>query len=78
MVHSHAQHLTHASGLSTAGIVIAALAALVAVLCLVWGIARLLAFEPRWSLSLRHALAEAGFRATAICAEFGDWARLGH
>jgi hypothetical protein len=74
----HAQHLTHASGLSTGGIVIAALAALTALLCLAWAVARMLAFEPRWSLSLRHAVAEAGFRASATWAEFRDWARLGH
>jgi hypothetical protein len=29
-------------------------------------------------LSLRHAMAEAGFRASATWAEFSDWVRLGH
>ncbi|MGO9762926.1 MAG: hypothetical protein ACLP1Q_16865 [Solirubrobacteraceae bacterium] len=53
------------------------MAALVALLCLAWGVARLLTFEPHWTLSLRHALAEAGFRASATWAEFSDWARLG-
>ena len=77
MAHSTAQHLAHAHGLSTAGIVIAAVAALVALLCLAWGVARLLAFEPHWTLSLRHAMAEASFRASATWAEFSDWARLG-
>ena len=48
------------------------------VLCaLVWAIARLRAYEPHWMLSLRHAMAEAGFRASATWAEFSDWARLG-
>ena len=56
---------------------IAAVAALVALLCLAWGVARLLAFEPHWTLSLRHAMAEASFRASATWAEFSDWARLG-
>ncbi|MGA2452692.1 MAG: hypothetical protein ABSG93_04165 [Solirubrobacteraceae bacterium] len=74
---SHAQHLAHTGGLSTGDIAIAAVAALVALLCLAWGVARLLTFEPHWTLSLRHALAEAGFRASATWAEFSDWARLG-
>lgn len=56
---------------------IAAVAALVALLCLVWAAARMLAFEPHWTLSVRHAMAEAGFRASATWAEFSDWARLG-
>jgi hypothetical protein len=46
--------------------------------CLAWALARTLAFEPHWTLSLRHAVAEAGFRASATWAEFSDWARLGH
>lgn len=76
---SHAQHLAHAThGLSTQGIVIAAAAALVALMVIVWAAARLLTFEPRWTLSMRHAMAEAGFRASAMWAEFSDWARLGH
>ena len=41
-------------------------------------LARRRAYEPRWWLSLRHALAEAGFRASATWAEFTDWLRLGH
>jgi hypothetical protein len=65
------------TGISTAAIVAAAIAAFVAVCCLLWAIARMNAFEPRWTLSLRHALAEAGFRASATWAEFADWARLG-
>jgi hypothetical protein len=56
----------------------AILAGLIALACLVWGIFRLGAFEPQWLLSLRHSLAEAGFRASATWAEFSDWIRLGH
>jgi hypothetical protein len=78
VIHTRAQHLAHSGGLSTGSIVIAVIAALVALLCLAWALARMLAFEPRWSLSLRHTVAEAGFRAAAIWAEFSDWARLGH
>ena len=65
------------SNLSTPAIVAAVLAALIALGCAVWAIARMSAYEPRWTLSLRHAMAEAGFRASATWAEFTDWARLG-
>jgi hypothetical protein len=64
--------------LSTGAIVIAALGALLALACAAWGLARRRAFEPHWWLSLRHAMAEAGFRASATWAEFADWVRLGH
>jgi hypothetical protein len=69
---------THTSGVSTAAIVVAIVAALLALACAAWGLASMQAFEPRWTLSLRHAVAEAGFRASATWAEFSDWARLGH
>lgn len=64
--------------LSAGAIAIAALAALLVLACAAWGIARQRAFEPHWLLSLRHASAEAGFRASATWSEFADWARLGH
>lgn len=63
--------------LSTGAIVIAALAALLVLVCAAWALARSRAFEPHWLLSLRHAMAEAGFRASATWSEFADWARLG-
>jgi len=66
------------SHLTVGAIVIAALAALLALACAAWAIARRRAYEPRWWLSLRHAVAEAGFRASATWAEFTDWLRLGH
>jgi hypothetical protein len=62
---------------SPAAVAIAALAALLALVCAVWGFARWRAFEPHWTLSLRHVLDEAGFRASATWAEFADWAKLG-
>lgn len=65
------------SRISTPALLLAALAALLALGCAIWGVARLQAFEPRWTLSLRHTFAEAGFRASATWAEFSDWARLG-
>ncbi|MEA2152264.1 MAG: hypothetical protein QOI18_497 [Solirubrobacteraceae bacterium] len=63
--------------LSTGAIVIAVLAALLVLVCAAWALARSSAFEPHWLLSLRHAMAEAGFRASATWSEFADWARLG-
>ncbi len=68
---------SHTTTLSTGAIVIAAVAALVALLCLAWAIIRRRALEPQWLLSMRHAMAEAGFHASATWAEFTDWARLG-
>ncbi len=72
---AHAHQATHLPGDAVA---LAAVGALVVLACLAWALARMLAFEPRWTLSLRHALAEAHFRASATWAEFGDWVRLGH
>jgi hypothetical protein len=73
----HARAHGGSTRLSGAAIATAAAAALIALACLLWGLARWLAFEPRWTLSLRHALAEAGVRLSATWAEFGDWLRLG-
>jgi hypothetical protein len=68
----------HTRRLSTLAIVVAVLGALLIVACVAWALARQLAIEPHWWLSLRHAMAEAGFRASATWAEFTDWVRLGH
>ncbi|MGH2863657.1 MAG: hypothetical protein ACRDJX_00245 [Solirubrobacteraceae bacterium] len=65
-------------GPSHAAVAIAIVAAVVLLAILLWGIARMSAYEPRWTLSLRHSLAEARFRAAATWAELSDWARLGH
>lgn len=64
-------------GLPTAAVVLIVLAALLLVACAVWAFAQARGWEPRWSLALRHAIAEAGFRASATWREFGDWAKLG-
>jgi hypothetical protein len=66
-----APHVSHEA------IALAAAGALVVLACLVWALARVVALEPRWTLSARHAIAEAGFRASATWAEFSDWVRLG-
>jgi hypothetical protein len=65
------------SSVSTGAIALAALAALLALACAAWAVARWQAYEPRWTVSMRHAMAEAGFRASATWAEFTDWVRLG-
>jgi hypothetical protein len=71
---THAHHATH---VSDDAIALAAVGALVVLACLAWGVARMSAYEPHWTLSVRHAMAEASFRASATWAEFSDWARLG-
>ncbi|HYM45282.1 MAG TPA: hypothetical protein VES65_03880 [Solirubrobacteraceae bacterium] len=69
---------TRSSGkVSTEAVVLAAIGALLVLACSAWAFARSRAFEPHWLLSLRHALAEAGFRTSATWAEFSDWVRLG-
>jgi hypothetical protein len=65
------------STLSTGAIVAAVLAGLIALACVFWGVARMYAYEPRWTLALRHAMAEAGFRASNTWSELTDWAKLG-
>jgi hypothetical protein len=74
---SHPRHLPPSHGLSSTGVVLVALAAAVVLACVLWSLSRVLTFEPRWTLTLRHAMAEASFRASAVWAEFSDWARLG-
>jgi hypothetical protein len=64
--------------LSTGAIAIAVLAALLVLGCVAWAISRRRALEPHWTSSLRHAMAEAGFHASATWAEFTDWVKLGH
>jgi hypothetical protein len=63
--------------LSTGALVLAVLGALLALGCIVWVLARWLALEPRWTVSLMHSLREASYRGSATWAEFSDWARLG-
>lgn len=68
----------HTSGkLSSGAVAAVVVAGLLVLLCLLWGLARMIAFEPRWTLSLRHSIAEAGMHLSATWAELSDWARLG-
>ncbi|HEV7938428.1 MAG TPA: hypothetical protein VGP18_10455 [Solirubrobacteraceae bacterium] len=66
-----------AKGLSAVALALALLGALLLLGCIVWGLGRWLALEPRWTISLTHSLREAAYRASETWAEFGDWARLG-
>ncbi len=68
----------HSESFSTVAILAVILAAVLVLACIAWALARRRAFEPHWLLSLRHAMAEAGFRLSATWAEFADWVRLGH
>jgi hypothetical protein len=70
-------HASPSGTLSTEAVVLAVIAALLLLACAAWAFARSRAYEPHWLLSLRHAMAEAGYRTSATWAEFSDWSRLG-
>jgi hypothetical protein len=72
------KHKPSAKRLSTGALALAILGALLVLGCIVWALARWLALEPRWTVSLMHSLREAAYRASETWAEFSDWARLGH
>jgi hypothetical protein len=74
---SRHDHRSTLSSLSGEAIVVAALAGLLIVLCLLWSLAHWLVYEPRWMLSSRHSLEEARFRVSSSLSEFADWVRLG-
>jgi hypothetical protein len=63
--------------LSAGVLALAILGALLALGAIAWAVARWLALEPRWSVSLMYSLREANYRASATWAEFSDWVRLG-
>jgi hypothetical protein len=63
--------------ISTGAIIIGVLAALLALACAAWALARSRAYEPKSLPAMRHSLAEARFRASATWSELLDWARLG-
>ncbi len=68
---------THTTSLSDEAIAAAIFAGLLILGCIAWAIVRQRAIEPHWTISLRHAMDEAGFRASATWAEFKDWMKLG-
>lgn len=58
-------------------IALAALAGLLALGTLMFGLVRWRAWEPAWADRFRHAAGEAGWRASSTWAEFSDFVRLG-
>ena len=52
------------------------LGALALIAVVLWALARLTAWEPRWLPSARHSIGEAGYRTSAGWAEFRDWLRF--
>jgi hypothetical protein len=75
-VKAHTQ--SHGSGhVSTEAVALAMVAVVLLLACAAWAFARSRAYEPHWFVSMRHAMAEAGFRTSATWAEFTDWARIG-
>lgn len=63
-------------GLSPLLVGAAVLVALSLLALVLWGIARVFAWEPGWLPVARHAFGEAGYRTGATWAEFRDWLRL--
>lgn len=64
--------------LSAWALALAILGALLALSAIVWALARWLALEPHWAVSLTYSMREASNRASSTWAEFTDWVRLGH
>jgi cobalamin biosynthesis Mg chelatase CobN len=64
-------------GLPAAIVGIGILALVLALVGLLWLIARALAWEPRWWPRARHACQEAGWRVSGTWEDFTDWVRLG-
>jgi len=58
-------------------IALGVLGALLALGGLVYGLAHWFGFDPRWRRRMRHAVAEAGWRAGNTWSEFADWLRFG-
>jgi hypothetical protein len=58
-------------------LLLAILGGLLALGALMFAVARWLAWEPAWSVRLRHAAGEAGWRVSSTFAEFTDFVRLG-
>jgi hypothetical protein len=58
-------------------VLLAILAGLLALGALTFGLARWFAWEPAWTVRLRHAAGEAGWRASSTFSEFADFVRLG-
>jgi hypothetical protein len=66
-----------ASGMSGTAIALAAVGVILIACAGAWALVRMRGSDPRWTLSMRHAFAEAAHRTSATAAELADWARLG-
>jgi hypothetical protein len=58
-------------------VVVAAIGVLLVVGGLLYALAHWRAWDPAWARASRHAVGEAGARASATWAEFVDWVRIG-
>ncbi len=58
-------------------LILAIVGALLALCAMTFGFARWFAWEPAWSVRMRHSAGEAGWRASSTFAEFADFVRLG-
>jgi hypothetical protein len=56
---------------------LAILAGLLALGAATFGLVRWFAWEPAWTIRMRHAAGEAGWRASSTWSEFADFVRLG-
>lgn len=65
------------AGTPAALVLLAAMGALLALGGLGYAAGRWLAWDPAWARGSRHAMGEAGWRASATWAEFADWVRIG-
>ena len=65
------------AGIPAPLVALAVIGALMALVALLYGLARWWAWEPHWLVRARHAGAEASWRASGSWAEFMDWLRLG-
>jgi len=73
----HAASTGHGGGTPAWVIVLAALAGLLVLGCLAWGIARWAGREPGWWRTVRESVAEVGWHVQGGWSEFADWLRLG-
>ena len=58
-------------------VALAILGGLVLLGLLLWGLARFFAWDPAWVAGARHAVQEAGWRASGLWDDFTDWLRPG-
>jgi hypothetical protein len=65
------------AGTPAALLLLAILGALLALGGALYALARWSAWDPAWARGTRHAVGEAGWRASATWAEFADWVRIG-